>query len=271
MADAYTAVEAAIAEVVKARKIVARKKAKQVAGADEIDFLKSVAFSWLQTHGPTVAAHACHPDLAEVNGLYRAIMDATGRHTARNTYLTTLFRAKQALVSVRGQVAAAAPAALPATTDVPPNFAPLAADPAMQAILGRRWDEVHRCIAGKAFLAATVMMGGLLETLLLARINVSPDTAKVFTAGKAPRDKHGKTLGVGDWKLINMVEVAHELTWITKSAKDVGNVLREFRNYIHPHKEHTDGISIVDEDARMFWEVTKAITRQVLASVGKSP
>ena len=68
-----------------------------------------------------------------------------------------------------------------------------------------------------------------------------------------------------------MVEIAHELGWVTKSAKDVGNVLRDFRNYIHPHKEHTDNVLIVDEDARMFWEVTKSISRHVLTSVGKSP
>jgi uridine kinase len=58
---------------------------------------------------------------------------------------------------------------------------------------------------------------------------------------------------------------------VTKSAKDVGNVLREFRNYIHPHKEFADKVTIQEEDAKMFWEVTKAITRQVLASAGKSP
>ena len=182
---------------------------------------------------------------------------------------------RRALVDLRSFVATnlhALPSvnAVP-TTDAVPNFAPLAVDPIMQIILERRWDEVQRCIAGKANLAATVMMGGLLESLLLARINSSPNKRAVFTATAAPRDKTAKTLSLPDWKLINMVDVAHELTWITKSAKDVGNVLRDFRNYIHPHKEYGDGVTILDEDARMFWEVTKSISRQVLNSVGKSP
>jgi hypothetical protein len=111
------------------------------------------------------------------------------------------------------------------------------------------------------------MMGGLPETLLLARINITANKAPVFTAKAAPRGKQQKTLPLAEWKLVNMVEVGHELGWITKSAKDVGNVLRDFRNYIHPHKEHTDGVQIGEEDARMFWEVTKAISRQVLASI----
>ncbi len=139
----------------------------------------------------------------------------------------------------------------------------------MQAILERRWVEIQSCVAADANLAATVMMGGLLETLLLARINSAPDKSPIFTAKGAPRDKNNKTLALSDWKLINMVEVAHELTWITKSAKDVGNVMRDFRNYIHPHKEHTDGVLITSDDAQMFWDVCKAISRQVLSSAGR--
>ncbi|MGB8472673.1 MAG: hypothetical protein WCE61_01160 [Candidatus Acidiferrum sp.] len=130
---------------------------------------------------------------------------------------------------------------------------------------------MQRCLSSNANLAATVMMGGLLESLLLARINGSPDKRGVFTTPAAPRDKAGRTLALSEWKLLKLVEVAHELTWVTKSAKDVGNVLRDFRNYIHPHKEYTDGVVILEEDAKMFWEVTKSISRHVLASVGKSP
>jgi hypothetical protein len=81
----------------------------------------------------------------------------------------------------------------------------------MQRILQRRWDEVQRCIAVKANLAATVMMGGLLESLLLARINVSPNKAAVFKAKRAPRDKNDKVVPLPDWKLIHMVEVGSRI------------------------------------------------------------
>jgi hypothetical protein len=274
MADALTAVEAAISEVTKARQSVMRKRSRQVSSGDEIDRLKSVAYAWFQSHQPIVKAHQSQPDLSDVDLAYRTVMDSTGRNASRTTYADALRDARRSLVEVRGFIVAnfhAAPVGVTNTNDVPPNFAPLAADVNMQTILQRRWDEVQRCLACKSNLAATVMMGGLLESLLLARINSSPDKAAVFKAKSAPRDKVGKTLVLPDWKLVHMVDVARELTWITKSAKDVGNVLRDFRNYIHPHKEYTDGVSIWDEDARMFWEVTKSITRHVLASVGKTP
>lgn len=271
MADTLSAVEAAIDEVTRARQAVMRGVSKQISSSDEIDQLKSVAFAWFKSHQPVVKAHPSQPDLSNVDSAYCTVMDSTGHYTSRTTYADALLLAKKSLIETRSFIVANLHAAPPTTTDAPPNFAPLAADANMQIILQRRWDEVQRCLVSKSNLAATVMMGGLLESLLLARINSSPDKASVFKAKSAPRDKAGKTLALPDWKLVHMVEVGHELTWITKSAKDVGNVLRDFRNYIHPHKEYTDGVSILDEDARMFWEVTKSITRHVLSSVGKTP
>ena len=279
MGDAFAEVETSIQEVTKARQSVTRGRSKQVFSGDEVDRLKSVAYAWFQTHRPSVVAHPSRPDLQPVDSAYRTVMEATGRHAARSTYAAALLEAKRSLVAIRSSVAAmpngpsvstGAVGTTP-TPDLPPTFAPLAADPKMQAILNRRWDEVQQCLGSQAHLAATVMMGGLLESLLLTRINASPNRAAVFTAAKAPRDKTGKTLPLADWKLVKMVEVAHELAWISKSAMDVGNVLRDFRNYIHPHKELTDGVLISGDDAHMFWEVTKAISRQVLGSVGKSP
>jgi hypothetical protein len=269
MNDALEHIEAALREVEKARSAVSRGRGVQVRSSDERDRLKAVSFAWFKSHRP----HVGEMDTSHVDAAYHQIMEATARLAARATYRTRLSDAKAALVVLRGQAAVATPsrAAAPVAHDAPPAFAGLAGDPTMQAILERRWTEVQHCLAANVNLAATVMMGGLLESMLLARINATAKMGPIFTAKAAPRDKAGKTLPLGDWKLIAMVEVAHELAWISKSAKDVGNVLREYRNYIHPHKEHAEGIQISNEDARLFWEVCKAICRQVLASVGKTP
>jgi hypothetical protein len=72
-------------------------------------------------------------------------------------------------------------------------------------------------------------MGGLLESLLLARVNLEPNKGPVYTAKSTPKDKAGKAMPLSEWKLVAMVGVAHEVGWITKSAKDVGNILRDFR------------------------------------------
>ena len=110
------------------------------------------------------------------------------------------------------------------------------------------------------------MMGGLLEGLLLARINRMPNQAPAFTAKAAPKDDHAKTLKLRDWTLKDYLDVAHELGWLSKSGKDVGAVLRDYRNYIHPVKEHSHGIAVLDSDANLFWLVVAELARQVVAS-----
>ncbi|HWA76837.1 MAG TPA: hypothetical protein VG937_31100 [Polyangiaceae bacterium] len=256
-------VEAAIAEVAKARTLVSKIKSIQVRNATDRDALKATALAWLQTHRP----HVHEVDLAAIDAPYRRILDCTAKLAARSTYLSALKAAKDALVEVRREIAAAPLVPLLTGTDPPPRFAAFSADIGMQNILNRRWEEVQQCMTAGAYLAATVMMGGLLESLLLARINMEANKSPLYTAKNTPKDKAGKPLPLSEWKLVNMVGVSHDLGWVTKSAKDVGNVLRDFRNYIHPHKEHTDGITITSEDARMLWDVSKAIARQLLASV----
>jgi hypothetical protein len=181
--------------------------------------------------------------------------------------LLTLKEAKSALMGIRKNITTAQQLYSSNVAEPAPQFSLLSADVNMQEILRRRWDEIQACITANANLSATVMMGGLLESLLLARINLESDKKKVYGAKSVPRDRSGKPLPLSEWKLVNMVSVGHDNGWITKSAKDVGNVLREFRNYIHPHKEHTDAVVITSDDVRMFWEVSKIVTKQVLESV----
>lgn len=261
-------IESAIAESTKARNAVLRGTSVQVRSDDERTKLKSVAYAWFRSHRP----HIPNVELEEVDAAYTSVLASTDKASTRLTYGRLLKEAKDGLIGVRGHVTTTL-SSLKAIhdsgafkPDPPPDFAKLTADPAMRDILNRRWAEIQNCISADANLAATVMMGGLIESLLLARINAMNDQSAAFKANTAPRDKKtGNPCSLRDWTLVHMVEVAHELVWITKSAKDVGNVLRDFRNYIHPHKEHTDGVLITNDDARMFWEVCKSISRQVLA------
>ena len=186
----------------------------------------------------------------------------------RKKYVDSLKRIKRALHQLQAEqviALAGGSASQPQpTSDTPPQFSPLISDPKMQGILARRWSECVTCLDAGAPLAATVMMGGLLEGLLLARINQLPDQSPVFKAAASPKDKTGTPLKLKDWGLKDYVAVAHELGWISKTTKDIGDVVRDYRNFIHPQKEFSHGISLVTDDARMMWEVAKNVTRQIL-------
>lgn len=145
------------------------------------------------------------------------------------------------------------------SSDVAPDFSPLISDTEMQLIINNRWIECTLCINASAPLAATVMMGGLLEAILLARINRETDKTAIFTSRSAPKDKTNKVKVLKEWTLNDYIQVVHELSWVTVSAKDISTILREYRNYIHPHKQHSNGVHLHDDDALLFWEITKGM------------
>jgi hypothetical protein len=108
------------------------------------------------------------------------------------------------------------------------------------------------------------MMGGFLESLFLARINRERDQGPIFTSNAAPKDKTSHPRPLKEWGLADYIAVAHELGWISQAANDVSDVLRDYRNYIHPQKELSSQAALTPDDARMFWAVAKEMAARLL-------
>lgn len=268
MPTVYEAIDAAITEATAARKRVSKIKSNQVRGVDDVATLKATAQTWFHTHKPIIVAGAQNVDLSTVDAHYTVVLDATARHAAKTTYLNTLKDAKAALIEVRSAaLIATAPAPTENVDDLAPDFSPLAGNQHMRDILTRRWNECAKCVNADAHLAAIVMMGGLLEALFVARANKMPDKSPLTSATNAPKDKGtGKTINYQDWMLDSYIKVGFELNWITESAKDISDKLKEYRNFIHPAKELRYGVTLDLNDSSMFWQVTKALARQLLLS-----
>jgi hypothetical protein len=258
-------VSAALAEVDRLRATLKKKKSAQVRGQDERALVKATALTWFNVHRKTFAPSNETSDLDTADEMFRELLDASVRDTTRKSYLSLLKELRNVLIPLQSAGLTAPATAAASTTDQPPDFSPLASDAQMQAILVGRWQECVRCIGASAPLSATVMMGGLLETLLLGRINLESNKAPVYTAKAAPKDKKtGSTKNLSEWMLKDYIDVAHEMNWIGISAREVAVVLRDFRNYIHPHKQLVHGVHLTDDDAVLFWEVSKTISRQLL-------
>jgi hypothetical protein len=263
MIAAMSALEAAINEVVRLESMLKKGRPRvQVTLTDERSASKATALAWFSNYKESVVA-ALNEDA--VDQAYKAILESSARAGARTKYLSLLKGIKRDLIRLQSTCAILPPTQV-ATVDKVPNFAPLISDQAMQAILVARWDECVRCLEAEVSLAATVMMGGLLEALLLARINRETDKKAIFTARTAPQNYLKKVKPLPEWMLKDFIDVVHELGWISVSAKDVGVVLRDYRNYIHPQKQLTHGVHLKPEDARLFWEVSKSVARQVIDS-----
>ncbi len=196
------------------------------------------------------------------------MLETTAKHAAKQTYLNSLKATKAALVAARtAALVTPAPASTANTDDLAPDFSPLAGNQAMRDILTRRWHECAKCVKADAHLAAIVMMGGFLEALFVARANKMADKSPLINAASAPKDKAtGKVSNYQDWMLDSYIKVAWELKWITESAKAVADTLKEYRNFIHPAKELRYGVTLGLNDSSIFWQVTKALARQLLLS-----
>jgi hypothetical protein len=264
MANATAALEAAMSEVDRLRRILKKTKTRQVRSTDERALAKATASAWFANHRSSVESVFAASELDTVDDAYRTILENSDRHGARPKYVSTLAALKRELIRLRTECLRAKPHRT-STSDQAPDFSPLIADPAMQQILISRWNECLLCLTAQASLAATVMMGGLLEALLLARINRENDKSAIFTAKAAPKNPKTKaTKPLGEWMLNDFIQVLSEIKWITVSATAVGAVLRDYRNYIHPQKQLSHNMHLTPQDASLFWEVTKNIARQVV-------
>jgi hypothetical protein len=269
MPDAHAVIEMALNEVERLSKVLAKQKSAQVRGADERQLVKATALAWFNQHRSMLIDAQVDELLVSIDGNYRSLLEGAEKLSSRLKLRQTCKGLKTALVCLRSDVVGGRKPPAPtliSSSEALPAFGRLVSDGKMQQILERRWAECGKCIQADAPLAATVMMGGLVEALLLARINRETDKKAVFTAKTAPKGDDGKPLQLKEWTLKHYLDVLHEVGWIGSSAKDVGAVLRDYRNYIHQNKEYSHGINLALGDARLFWEITKAICRELLAS-----
>lgn len=262
------ALDQAIASVDRLRKALSKSKTKQVVAHDERSIIKATALAWFNICRPSMIQVSGDDLLQAVDSQYQATLEASDKATLRTRYFDELKLLKSSLVKLRSQMLILTTSGRLAASKnpTPPDFTRLIPDPAMQSILNRRWTETWNCLSAGAYLASTVMMGALLEALLLARINKLADKAPVFTSKCAPKDKAGKTRPLQEWTLNSYIDVAHDLGWIGRASRDIGVVLRDYRNFIHPEKELSQGVSVGEADCRMFGAILEALTDQIIKS-----
>jgi len=262
VADPHTEIESSLCQLETLRKALRKGTSQQVSASADKDIIRAVALGWLKGTRSNLDGLIASDDLTELDSLYTNLLSGTTTRRSRKAYLASISEIRRRLRKLH-PVAVLATAPTP-SDDTPPKFSSLVADAKMQAILLNRWDETVKCINAGAELAATVMMGGLLEALILARVNQLPDKGPVFTAKAIPKDRAGKPRPQKEWTLQAYIDIAHELGWIGQSAKDISVVLRDYRNYIHPQKELSHGVVLTQADAEMLWPIAKNIVRQIL-------
>lgn len=145
----------------------------------------------------------------------------------------------------------------------PPNFTSIVADTKLADILKYRWQEANQNYRAKSYLSTVVILGSILEGVLLAKVQQNLRDAN--TAKSAPKDRStGQVKHLREWTLETLIAVAHDCGWLGKEVKDFSSALRDYRNLIHPNKQHRDNIPNPDEaTCRVSWEVVRAAIEDV--------
>lgn len=248
-----------LADIDRSRAVIRSQSGAQVRSAEARGSIRALAEKWFNIYRGEAAARGA--DVSTLDADFRYLHSASERAPSVAKVLGHLKKLRTAAVALQTALISSTPSK---SADPAPSFAAVP-DALMQKVLARRWDECVACLGAGAPLAATVMMGGLLESLFLARINREKKKAPIFTARAAPKDsKTGTALSLKDWGLGDYIAVAHELGWITQSGRDVSGVLQNYRNYIHPQKELASQAALTTDDAQMFWAVFKAIAARLL-------
>jgi hypothetical protein len=136
------------------------------------------------------------------------------------------------------------------------NITNLKLEPSMHEVILQRLDEVKKSIESNAPLAAIFLCGSILEGLLLD--TATANSQSFNTAQSAPKSKEGKVLQFHEWKLVSLIEVAHELNMLSLDVKKHSHALRDFRNYIHPRQQIVNRFKPDMHTAKISWQVLKA-------------
>jgi hypothetical protein len=258
-------IDNAVLEIEKLQKLIKKSSTNQIRSQDEKEYLKAVSLTWFHTHRPIIISFLQDNLVSTLDGYYQQLLKAAEISPVRQRCIATFKLIRTDLHKLRNENITSIVKLTSITVDTVPDFSNIVSDVEMKDILSSRWAECIKCIEGNAPLAAIVMMGGLLETLLLSRVNQLKNLAPVFTANASPKNpKTGQTLPLNEWTLRHYIDVGHELKWITQTGKDLGVVLRDYRNFIHPHKQKTYNVKLEQSDARILWEICKNIAFQLL-------
>lgn len=116
----------------------------------------------------------------------------------------------------------------------------------VRIIVERDYKELSQILLpGHAWKSAVVMAGSILEAILYDLLTRDPATISRAMAspaappqGHTPKKDITKDTSRDEWKLIDLIDVTFEMGLLPKAQVDsIHQILREFRNFIHPKKE----------------------------------
>ncbi|XXY45005.1 hypothetical protein WME91_33895 [Sorangium sp. So ce269] len=112
-------------------------------------------------------------------------------------------------------------------------------DQQLKDIVARDYAELNQIlIPDRAWKSAVVMAGSILETILLDLLTKDATRLAAAKASPAAPKVRGALKHEDDWTLNDMIQLAVAVNLLPiERAKTFDQVLRDYRNFVHPRKE----------------------------------
>lgn len=109
-------------------------------------------------------------------------------------------------------------------------------DADLRRIIERDYAELClKLFPSGAWKSTVIMAGSILEAILTDVLSAPSCIGRTMASSKAPT---GKDIIKGEWKLEKLVAAASDIGILSKDrAETVDQVLRDYRNFVHPKKE----------------------------------
>lgn len=134
----------------------------------------------------------------------------------------------------------------------------IVSDPELAATIQLRLDEARTCYEHGAYTSAVIMLGSLLEGVLV-------HAAQTRSGSARPR-RPFQSMGLKE-----LVDLAHSNQWIEHDAKLASELVRHYRNLVHPLAERRTGHSPNRDTVDMCWPVVNATLNDLAATAPANP
>jgi hypothetical protein len=147
--------------------------------------------------------------------------------------------------------------------DLSSRLARLIDDPQLLAILVDRADQSSAAQSAGAHLLAVIGIGSFVEGVLLAvLLHRDPNIALL--------NRRGQRLGPDNAGLESLLDAAHRDGHIALDAHAFLNPVRNFRNYIHPRRQHAERFNPDHETVSLCWGPVHAVLSDLEQSAPSS-
>lgn len=151
---------------------------------------------------------------------------------------------------------------------IPPRSFSYITDPQLRQIVERDYGElVVKLFPSGAWKSAVIMAGSILEAILFDRLTDPKWNARAVASPKALHPKTGKPIPSSDWRLENLIDIALDITLLKPDpANTIHQVLRDYRNFVHPKKEIRAAHECGDAEAMIAVGALKSVCNYIEAN-----